>query len=129
MEINGNIAFLGFLNFIREISYNDADDLGDGGLQKQGYIKFNNGLKIQWNTITVPQNSEANYDLVDTYTADHYTCFTEYAGDIVITETDQDTMSWVPSIASGNSLTQITIRQHANTPRAVTWVSIGRDIV
>ena len=124
MKLNGNMALNGVSNELLLLSWGAATAGGNAGNHQKGVIKFNNGVKMQWDTISVTANDTDVVTLQSAYTADHFCVFSTFAEAVSDTGTQNDSMAWV---STTNRLTTLSLRNIAGTAQEVTYLSIGKD--
>ena len=126
MLINGRVALKGSSNDPTLLEYGDANDTGADGNLKYGILKFANGVKIQWDTISLAANTTTSVALREPYTESHWSALSGLAQTVPSAGLEEDTSAWVPSV---DSLSKLSVRNIANSSRRVTWLSIGKDVV
>ncbi len=102
MLINGRVALKGSSNDPTLLEYGDANDTGADGNLKYGILKFANGVKIQWDTISLAANTTTSVALREPYTESHWSALSGLAQTVPSAGLEEDTSAWVPSAALGN---------------------------
>lgn len=124
MKINGSLTVKGEDNELVLQSYGDATDGGPFSNHKSGVIKFNSGLKMQWDTVSIAANTNSTETLQSSYTCDHYCVMSILASDTVFHGDDDDTTAWVPTT---DKLTTAIVRNESADTEEITYLSIGMD--
>jgi hypothetical protein len=126
MKINGKLALKGSGNDPIILEHDDATVVGDESTHKRGVVKFANGMKMQWDTVSIAANSSVVVNLWEHYT-DAQWCAYACMGETVTDDSNQqDVMAWVPS---SDNLRTVTVRNIGGSTADVTYMSIGRDHV
>ena len=124
MKLNGRLALKGSANDVVVKEYGPASEIGDDADLTHGIIKFDSGLKMQWDTIDVAADTTVVIDLRERYTEAHYSVMTVFSEIVTSAGNQMDSAGWVPV---ADPLKTLTVQNIADSTRAVGWLSIGKD--
>lgn len=125
MLINGNVALKGSSNEPHLQEFGVSTDTTQS-TTKRGIIKFANGMKIQWDTVSIGANGTTTIDLREPYSKLAWSAYSVNATNVGNSDQETDNMAWVPST---NPLTTVDVRHIGGSTEAITYVSIGQDEV
>jgi hypothetical protein len=125
MDFNGDLIVDGSSTYPILSNFGAAASTGMDGENTKGTLTFSNGFKIQWNTHSYAANTEAAASLPEAYTGAQLFVMVCYATNIADDATDSSCSAEIPS---GTALSQVQLKNNADTTEDLTYLSFGFDL-
>ena len=125
MNLNGNFTVRGGTNTVLSSNIGPATVGGEDGNNFKCTLKFTDGVKIQFDTVNMSADQQAEFALPEACTEDHYSVVAFYASNLNLSGQEQEICSWIPSGA--NKLSHVELLKITAGNHHVTFLSIGKD--
>jgi len=125
MKFNGSVAVKGSGPHMVDLIA-AATAPGEAGLEKKGVLRLANGVKFQWDSVSVAATTSGVVTLPEAYTEAHYTAACSMNEDIGYANTTLACNCWIPA---SSSLSTLVVRNIDSSSHTFTYISIGKDTI
>lgn len=126
MKVNGPFIIEGSANDVAISNVAAATNAGQLGQEKKGTLKFNNGLKLQWDSVTVGPNTTITATFPEAFTAEVYFVVVQLATIPGAANQEDDYAGY---LWATTPLSTCRITSQSNATKAVAYLVFGRDSV
>lgn len=125
MDFNGDLIVEGDGSGPVLSNFAASTDATDNANGTKGTLTFASGFKIQWDTVSLTSDEDADFALPEAYTGAHLYAFASYGSNISNTA-NESSINIRPG--STTPLTSVRIKQNAEATESVSYMSFGFDL-